>query len=121
MLSEFGKFTRKLRIDHSELLKDMSQRLNVTTSYLSAVEMGKRSIPKKWRNILITEYCLNEEDIKELDEAIYNSQEMLKLKLQNYSDEDKSLILSFARKFNELENKEKDSIRKILNSERRWF
>ena len=44
---------------------------------------------------------------------------MLKLKLQNYSDEDKSLILSFARKFNELENKEKDSIRKILNSERR--
>ena len=47
-LTEFGKFSRKLRIDNGELLKDMAIKLNVTVSYLSAVEIGKRNIPEKW-------------------------------------------------------------------------
>lgn len=46
-LTEFGKFSRKLRIDNGELLKDMAIKLNVTVSYLSAVEIGKRNIPEK--------------------------------------------------------------------------
>ncbi|UZP01949.1 transcriptional regulator [Clostridium botulinum] len=118
MLSEFGKVTRKLRIDNNELLKDMAVKLNVTTSYLSAVEIGKRNIPTSWRDIIIQKYNLNDNVIKILDEAIYNSQQTLKLKLDKFSTEDKSLMLAFARKFEELQNDEKDNIRKILNRER---
>lgn len=45
MLTRFGKQLRKLRIDREERLKDMADRLNVTTAYLSAVENGKRTVP----------------------------------------------------------------------------
>ena len=119
MLSSFGKYTRKLRIDHSELLKDMALRFNVTTSYLSAVEMGKRNIPESWRDIIISNYELNEEEIEELDDNIYNSQQTLKMKLDNYEEDDRSLVLSFARKFNELVDDDKASIKAILNKKRR--
>lgn len=115
MLSEFGKFTRKLRIDHSELLKDMAIKLNVTTSYLSAVEMGKRKVPEVWKEILIDKYQLNENEIKSMNEAVYNSQNSIKFNLENYSQDDKNLILSFARRFNELEEEEKKSIWETLD------
>ena len=45
MLTEFGKCLRKIRIDKAELLKDMAEKLQVTSAYLSAVEHGKREIP----------------------------------------------------------------------------
>ena len=115
MLSEYGKFTRKLRIDNGELLKDMAIKLGVTTSYLSAVEVGKRNIPDSWRDLIINEYNLSDDQIKEMDEAIYNSQKVIKLKLDSYSDPDRDLILSFARKFNELDEDEKKDIWNTLN------
>ena len=49
MLSEFGKFCRKLRMEKNELLIDMAQKLEVKSSFLSAVEVGKKSIPEKWK------------------------------------------------------------------------
>ncbi|WP_227865690.1 helix-turn-helix domain-containing protein [Clostridioides sp. ZZV14-6045] len=61
-LTEFGKFSRKLRIEKDEILRDMSEKLNVTVSYLSAVETGKRSVPKSWENIMIEKYNLKDED-----------------------------------------------------------
>ena len=38
MITNFGKFLRKLRVDHNEFLKDMAARLGVTVAYLSAIE-----------------------------------------------------------------------------------
>lgn len=114
MLSEFGKFTRKLRIDNSKLLKDMAEELNVTTSYLSAVEMGKRNVPEGWKKIIADNYHLNEVQIEEMDKAIYNSQKTIKVNLNNYSNSDRDLILAFARKFDELENDEKEIMKNIL-------
>ena len=40
MLTALGKFLKKLRVDRNEVLKDMSARLGVTASFLSAVENG---------------------------------------------------------------------------------
>ena len=111
MLSSFGKFTRKLRIERSQLLKEMAELLNVTTSYLSAVEMGKRNVPESWREIIIANY----NEVQAMDEAIYNSQRTLKLNLNSYDEDDKNLILSFARKFDELEVEEKDNLRRLLS------
>ncbi|MDU4728007.1 MULTISPECIES: helix-turn-helix domain-containing protein [Clostridium] len=115
MLSSFGKFTRKLRIERSQLLKEMAELLNVTTSYLSAVEMGKRNVPESWREIIIANYKLDNNEVQAMDEAIYNSQRTLKLNLNSYDEDDKNLILSFARKFDELEVEEKDNLRRLLS------
>lgn len=116
MLSPFGKFTRKLRIDCGQLLKDMADILEVTTSYLSAAEVGKRTPPQEWENIIAENYNLNSNDREKLSEAIYNSQKNLKLNLKDYSAEDKDIMLSFARRFNDLGEDEKQNIKSILNN-----
>ena len=43
MLTALGRFLRKIRIDRNELLKDMADKLEVSASFLSAVENGKRA------------------------------------------------------------------------------
>lgn len=65
-LTEFGKFLRKLRIDNGELLKDMAIKLNVTPSFLSMVETGKRSVPKKWKEEIEKSYSLSLKQKEEL-------------------------------------------------------
>ena len=66
-LTEFGKFSRKLRIDNGELLKDMAIKLNTTPAFLSMVETGRRSIPKKLEEEIEKSYsCLSLEQKEEL-------------------------------------------------------
>lgn len=66
-LTEFGKFLRKLRIDNGELLKDMAIKLNTTPAFLSMVETGRRSIPKKFEEEIEKSYsCLSLEQKEEL-------------------------------------------------------
>lgn len=115
MLSEFGKFSRKLRMKKNELLIDMAQKLNVTPSFLSAVEVGKKSIPEKWEQQIIEDYELNQEEAFELKQAIANSIRQLKFDLTQRKEEDRDLLLAFARKLDTLDTKEKESILNILN------
>lgn len=114
MISNFGKFCRKLRIDHGELLKDMSTKLNVTASYLSAVENGKRDIPDMWEEVLADNYSLSKIDREELADAIFTSRKQIKFELDNLTDSDKDLVLAFARKLDNLNTSDKDKILKIL-------
>lgn len=114
LLTEFGKFSRKLRIDRGEFLKDMADILNVTSSYLSAVEVGKRNVPEEWKEKIASAYNLSKLDELELMKAIDNSQLNLKLNLNDFSNDFKDVVFSFARNFNELNNDDKESIRKIL-------
>ena len=53
MITEFGKALRKLRIDRGETLKIMADNLEMTSSYLSAIECGKRNIPMNSKNYLL--------------------------------------------------------------------
>lgn len=74
-LTEFGKFLRKLRIDNGELLKDMAIKLNVTPSFLSLIETGKRSIPKKLEEEIKETYSLNLEQKEELISILNRNKE----------------------------------------------
>ena len=66
MVTDFGKFCRKLRIDHDELMKDMAKKLDVTSSYLSAVEKGKRDLPDDWIEKISKAYNLSASQLSEL-------------------------------------------------------
>ena len=67
MITPFGKALRNLRMDRGTLLKDMAQQLEVTSSYLSAVESGKRNIPENWPQVIGALYDLNDQEIKNLE------------------------------------------------------
>ena len=67
MLTEIGKFLRILRVKNGETAKRMASILGVSTSYLSAVELGKRSFPNKWAKILSDTYSLSTEEKNKLN------------------------------------------------------
>jgi transcriptional regulator with XRE-family HTH domain len=114
MLTSFGKFSRKLRIDNGELLKDMAEKLGVTSSYLSAVENGKRNVPQEWIGKIKNMYSLNLDQYKELKQGVEESQLSNKVDLKGYSKEDKNLMMALARKIDGLNEEEKTKIRNIL-------
>lgn len=100
-LSEFATFCRKLRIDNNQILKDMADSLNVSSSYLSAVENGKRKIPDDWYEKISNLYHLTEDKKEELF-TIIKSQD---LQFNDVIDSDdyktKQMLISFARKCQE--------------------
>lgn len=118
MITPFGKFCRKLRIDHGELLKDMADNLGVTSSYLSAIENGKRNVPLKWVSNLTEIYSLNQNQYQELQVAAKESQIKNTMDIKSLENEDKDLLMSLARKIDDMDEVDKVKIRKLLSSNR---
>ncbi|MFA1820536.1 helix-turn-helix transcriptional regulator [Virgibacillus oceani] len=118
MLTPFGKFCRKLRIDNGELLKDMAKKLDVTSSYLSAVENGKRNVPQSWVKEISSKYLLDLRQRKELKNAAEESQIRSKLDLKNLNNNDKNLMTALARKIDGMNDEEKVIIKNLLNKKK---
>lgn len=114
MLNSFGKFCRKLRIDKGELLKDMATKLEVTSSYLSAVENGKRNVPRKWIDRISNMYSLDEFQIEELKRSFDESKKVVQLNFDGFSSEEKNDLLALAREFKGLDEGEREEIKDIL-------
>ena len=115
MLTEFGQYLRKLRIDCGDYLKDMADKLGVTSSYLSAVETGKRNIPDGWVKKIIQFYNLDVIDQDGLKNAADNSARAVTMDLSNMAPKRKETALLFTRKFEEVDETTIDEIRKLLN------
>ena len=107
MPTMFGKFCRVLRINKSEVLRDMAKKLCVSSSYLSAVENGKRPIPQDWYNKIIVLYGLSSNESDELADVIYRTRNEVSFELDRFSKDDGDMIIAFARKFSDLEDGEK--------------
>lgn len=114
MLNSFGKFCRKLRIDNGELMKDMAKKLGVTSSYLSAVENGKRNVPQDWLTKITNLYSLSIEEQAELKQAEQDSKTIIKIDFENYSNEDKNILMALARELNDLDEGDRNKIKNIL-------
>ncbi len=115
MLTDFGRFLRKIRIDCGEILRDMADKLNVSAAYLSAVEMGKRNIPEQWVNQISSLYNLSDEEKNNLNNAAENSAKSITLNFDNISNSHKETAILFAREFENVDSETLDKIKKLLN------
>ena len=116
MLTDFGRFLRKIRIDCGEILKDMAEKLNVSAAYLSAVEMGKRNIPEQWVNRISELYGLSDEEKSNLNDAADNSAKSITLNFDNISNSHKETAILFAREFENVDSETLDKIKKLLRN-----
>lgn len=114
MVTEFGKFLRKLRIDRGELLADMAQKLEVSASFLSAVETGTKNMPHAWPSQIIDLYSLSKEQAVALRKAADVSVKQIRIQLDDIQNEKRDLVITFARLFNDLGCNEVESIMRIL-------
>lgn len=114
MLTSLGKFLRKLRIDNGEILKNMSDKLDVSPSFLSAVENGKKKMPSSWNSKICLFYHLTPEQVNEFTKAIAETENSLTLSLDSLTLFQKENAISFARTFDELSDEQWNAISQIL-------
>lgn len=69
MLTEFGKVLRNIRLDNNEILKNMSDKLNISPSFLSSIENGRRIPDIKYLNGIEENYSLDDTTLKKLHDS----------------------------------------------------
>ena len=118
MITAFGKFLRILRMDNGEILKAMAEKLDVTSSFLSAVENGKKKIPVDWADRISKLYSLSDEKVIEMQNAISETNECVEIGLANLNFQQRELAFSFARKLNGFDDKELQKFWQILKEDK---
>ena len=119
MLTSLGRFLRKLRIDNGEILKNMADRLDVTISFLSAVENGKKHMPPSWNTRICSLYKLDNQQQSEFSAAVAETEDALAMDFNGVSLGNRELAVSFARKFAEFDEEQVANIKKILEEDRK--
>ena len=114
MVNNFGKFCRKLRIDRGELLFDMAKKLGVSSAFLSKVENGNKKPPKEWEDKIIDLYKLDQNKIVELKQFIFEAINYDSIDMSGFNEDNKQLLLSFARKLGSMEDGKKDELKKMF-------
>ena len=117
MTTPLGKLLRKLRIERDEYLRDMAERLNITSSYLSAIENGKRRMPLDYIERIGESYGLSQEQLVQMQKAASHEQQKVEIKLEAASAQKKYAALAFARDFDKLNDDQLEEIRKIIEGD----
>lgn len=118
MITKFGKELRKIRIDNGEILKDMASRLDVSPSFLSAVEVGKKNVPEGWARKIGHMYKLDNTAIEALEEAAAESVISVKMELTGLEQPQRQAALIFARDFGNMSDDTAQKIIKLLSKEK---
>jgi transcriptional regulator with XRE-family HTH domain len=69
-LTAFGRIVRHRRVDLGMTLGKMADALGVSSAFLSAVELGRSSVPEGWADKLKEILCLDEETDAQVRSAI---------------------------------------------------
>lgn len=117
MLTQLGIFFRKLRLDSGEIMKEMADKLNVSASFLSAVENGKKKMPDSWYKCIINLYDLDKDKQNELMQAIEESQKFIEINLEDLSVDKKRLAFSFARELQNMGKEDVDKMKSFFSKE----
>ena len=114
MLTSFGRFCRKLRIDNAELLLDMAKKLEVSPAFLSKVENGKSKPPINWEKRIEELYELSYEQRKELEESFRDARTKDVIRLNTLNQDEKDMMFAFTRKLDSMDEDEKNRWKKML-------
>ena len=114
--TKFGELFKIYRIKNGETLYDASKFLGVTNSFVSAVELGKKKVPKKWFKIIVQHYNLTEDEADELETAIRDSKNNIKVNLSNSSSFQRNLAMAFQRSFDGISEETANEIIRLLNN-----
>ncbi len=116
MLTELGKFLRKLRIDNYQNLSEMADILGISSANLSSIENGKRKPKQSMISVIIEKYNLNDCDIDRLWIAYFVTKGKISIYLDSViSEKHQNVGLMFVRNYNDLSVEQIERIWTILN------
>ncbi len=111
----FGKIIRKLRVDKEVSLKQQALAFGVSSSFLSAIELGKKKINQKFIDKCVEYFGLDPVQKTELIKVIGYSIPVVKIDLTDSSDEDRRLVSTFAYNYQSLSEAEKTKLQQWLD------
>lgn len=100
MITPFGVATRKLRLDRGLRLLDMAEKLDLSSSFVSAVETGKKPIPAGYVDTIVRELGLTRSEASELQRAADRSKTTVDV--HGLKGAQRELVAAFARKIDDL-------------------
>ncbi|RZQ90323.1 XRE family transcriptional regulator [Vibrio vulnificus] len=112
MVTAFGKFLRKLRVEQELVLREMAESLGVSSAQLSAMELGKRTIQPNLAKKIVDTYGVS--SVQEVEQLIDVSQPTLKTDLTSGNDKQRETMIMFARAFDELSDDQLKSVQEII-------
>lgn len=118
MKTRLGDLLRNIRMSRGEILKEMAEKLGVSSAFLSAIENGKKKLPVEWFSRLQSLYGLSKEQLEELRIAVLESSKIIELNLTNAPDFSKELAVSFAREFEGIDEETSSEIMNLLKKKR---
>lgn len=115
MLTSLGRYLRKMRIDRGELLKNMADKVGVSSAMLSSIENGKRNPAPDFVQKVVAAYGLDASERDELFGLVAENSESVSIGLRGMEPRDQHLAFSFARRFTDLSESEKERIKEVLD------
>lgn len=112
MVTDLGKELRKLRIDHSERLLDMSKKIGKSSAFISAVETGGKAPPTGFEELIISAYGLAKGAAENLRVAANRSRALFTLSPKTRIGRDTVGLM--ARKLDTLSDEQLEEIKFIL-------
>jgi transcriptional regulator with XRE-family HTH domain len=100
MLTPYGVAARKLRLDRGLRLLDLADALGVTDTFVSAVETGKKPIPKDFVAKVSKAIGLSPTEERELERAADRTRQ--EVSVAPLSGEKRELVAEFARRIDSL-------------------
>ena len=115
-LTPLGKELRKLRIDAGERIADLASALGCTSSFVSAVELGKRSPPDSFVSGVIQHYNLDADGKAGIRSLAMKSTASVNIDLaQGKNDLSRELAVAFARAFPTIDTDKAAELLQTLN------
>lgn len=114
-VTNLGKKLRKIRIDNDEISSDMARKLEISVSYLSAIENGKRNISKDLAEKLFKIYQLSDNDKEKILQAISIYSGEMRIRLDSLNEKQQELSLLYAREISKLSDRQIEKITGYLN------
>ncbi|WP_028773700.1 helix-turn-helix domain-containing protein [Shewanella waksmanii] len=112
MVTAFGKFLRKLRVEKELVLREMAESLDISSAQLSAMELGKRTIQPTLAKKIVDIYGVS--SVQEVEQLIYISQPAIKTDLTSGNGKQRETMIMFARAFDELSDEQLKSVQDII-------
>lgn len=98
MISKFGLYIRQIREQKNDSLRNMADKLNISAAFLSALEVGRKTIPLDYVEKIKVIYNLSEKEAIDLENSIHETNERVPLELALMNEAQKDVSLLFARK-----------------------
>lgn len=114
MKLSFGRMLKVLRIYNSETTIDMAKKLDMSISYLSAIENGKRKIPNDFLDKLFNVYTITEEEKENFRKEFELAQTEVVINLESMKEQQKEFSLLCARSIDNLSDAQMEEIKKII-------